>query len=630
MMLANDPDRALPVASLYTRPCPRSLCARRGVPDHLAARSRRSCDPASSISSMRSPEGCSSCDHRHRPPSPTLRRTADRAPVRIAHVGLGAFHRAHQAWYTAHAAGDPWGIAAFTGRSPAAAEALAEQDGVYTLIERGPGRPRRDHRGDRRGPRRGRHVGVDPHDRVSRCRGDHPHCHRSRIHAGRDSATSARSRGSWLVARQMAARSRSSAATTCRRTVRRCGTRVLTVAEPGSRRMDRRPRLVRRHDGGSDHSGDHGCGSRRRATCSPGSLDEAPVVAEPFSEWILAGDFPAGRPAWETAGARIVADVAPYEERKLWLLNAAHSFLAYAGSVRGFDSIDAAFADEELRAMTEQLWAEQRAVISLPEEEIDASIAALRERFDNPRIRHSLRQIAQMGALKLPVRILEPDAPSREPWLRAGDRSARDARRVGGVSRPIRRRPTQAPAAVAQLLRRNPGADPVNLVIDTLTPEEQRIMIIDKAEVIVTSPDRNFVTLKLTTDEGHVGIGDATLNGRELAVVSYLKEHVVPLLIGSDASPHRGHLAVPLPLGVLAPRPGDDGRDRRGRHGAVGHQGQGGRDAGLPAARRRQPQRADGLRPRVRARSCRSCSTRSARTRSRATGRSACRPACRR
>ena len=61
-------------------------------------------------------------------------------------------------------------------------------------------------------------------------------------------------------------------------------------------------------------------------------------------------------------------------------------------------------------------------------------------------------------------------------------------------------------------------------------------MIIDKAEVIVTSPGRNFVTLRLTTDEGHVGIGDATLNGRELAVVSYLKDHVAPLLIGSDAS----------------------------------------------------------------------------------------------
>lgn len=61
-------------------------------------------------------------------------------------------------------------------------------------------------------------------------------------------------------------------------------------------------------------------------------------------------------------------------------------------------------------------------------------------------------------------------------------------------------------------------------------------MKIDMAEVIVTSPDRNFVTLKLTTDEGITGLGDATLNGRELAVVSYLSEHVIPLLLGRDAS----------------------------------------------------------------------------------------------
>ena len=61
-------------------------------------------------------------------------------------------------------------------------------------------------------------------------------------------------------------------------------------------------------------------------------------------------------------------------------------------------------------------------------------------------------------------------------------------------------------------------------------------MIIDRADVVVTSPDRNFVTLKITTDDGLTGLGDATLNGRELAVVAYLTEHVVPLLIGADAS----------------------------------------------------------------------------------------------
>ena len=60
-------------------------------------------------------------------------------------------------------------------------------------------------------------------------------------------------------------------------------------------------------------------------------------------------------------------------------------------------------------------------------------------------------------------------------------------------------------------------------------------MEIAGAEVLVTSPGRNFVTLRLTTRDGLHGLGDATLNGRELAVKSYLEDHVVPLLVGRDA-----------------------------------------------------------------------------------------------
>src|SRR5450830_1951419 len=58
---------------------------------------------------------------------------------------------------------------------------------------------------------------------------------------------------------------------------------------------------------------------------------------------------------------------------------------------------------------------------------------------------------------------------------------------------------------------------------------------ITTADVVVTSPGRNFVTLRLTTADGVTGLGDATLNGRELAVASYLTDHVVPLLVGRDA-----------------------------------------------------------------------------------------------
>nr|MBX2859234.1 bifunctional D-altronate/D-mannonate dehydratase [Cellvibrionaceae bacterium] len=54
------------------------------------------------------------------------------------------------------------------------------------------------------------------------------------------------------------------------------------------------------------------------------------------------------------------------------------------------------------------------------------------------------------------------------------------------------------------------------------------------AKVIICSPGRNFVTLKIETESGHYGIGDATLNGRELAVAAYLEEHVLPCLVGRD------------------------------------------------------------------------------------------------
>ena len=60
-------------------------------------------------------------------------------------------------------------------------------------------------------------------------------------------------------------------------------------------------------------------------------------------------------------------------------------------------------------------------------------------------------------------------------------------------------------------------------------------MRITDATVVICSPGRNFVTLKITTEDGVSGLGDATLNGRELAVAAYLRDHLVPLLIGRDA-----------------------------------------------------------------------------------------------
>ena len=120
------------------------------------------------------------------------------------------------------------------------------------------------------------------------------------------------------------------------------------------------------------------------------------------------------------------------------------------------------------------------------------------------------------------------------------------------------------------------------------------------AEVLVTSPGRNYVTLKITTAEGLIGWGDATLNGRELAVAAYLRDHVCPLLIGRDPARIEDTWQY-LYRGVYWRRgPGDDGLDRRGRPRALGHQGQGGGPAGLPAARRGRPGPDPQLHPRHR------------------------------
>ena len=142
--------------------------------------------------------------------------------------------------------------------------------------------------------------------------------------------------------------------------------------------------------------------SVRRTT---GWTDAAPVVAEPFASWILQGDFPAGRPRWESAGAVFVQDITPWEQRKLWLLNGAHTYLANAGLVRGHVTVAEAIADAELRAGVNAFWAE--AAAHLPAE-VDAAEYAeqLIERFANARIEHRLSQIATDSTAKLRVRVL--------------------------------------------------------------------------------------------------------------------------------------------------------------------------------------------------------------------------------
>src|SRR5215469_2851307 len=144
-------------------------------------------------------------------------------------------------------------------------------------------------------------------------------------------------------------------------------------------------------------------------------LDAAPVVTEPFRDWVLSGSFPAGRPSWEDAGARFVDDIEPWERRKLWLLNGAHTLLSFGGLLRGHETIARAIGDPALSAMVDMFWDEASAL--LPAGLGVASYrAALRERFLNSRIEHRLAQIAEDGTRKLSLRIV----PVAEAQLQVG------------------------------------------------------------------------------------------------------------------------------------------------------------------------------------------------------------------
>ncbi len=309
--------------------------------------------------------------------------STERPPVRIVHLGLGAFHRAHQVWFTQRSDPD-WGIAAFAGRSARLAEILTAQDCVYTLIERGPMR--------------------ETHHRMTSLVQAFP--------------------GSAVTEFQDLVASPSTAVVTV--TITEIGYegpapgRLLT-ALAARRDADAGPIAVVPCDNLRSN------GTRLRQVLfgladpdlkewladkvsfvdtvsdriTPATVsDDASVVTEPFAEWVLAGEFPAGRPTW--AGAQFVEDIRPYERRKLRLLNGAHLLLALIGLRHGHQTVAEAIADPELRSLTEEYWD----VASLDVPGADAYRQQLLERFANARIRHSLRQIATDVEAKLRERII--------------------------------------------------------------------------------------------------------------------------------------------------------------------------------------------------------------------------------
>ena len=138
-------------------------------------------------------------------------------------------------------------------------------------------------------------------------------------------------------------------------------------------------------------------------------LDDAwPVVTEPFSQWVIEDDFGSDRPAWDASGAQFVRDVAPFELMKLRLLNGAHSTIAYLGYLMGCQTVAAAMAEPELAGLVAGMMREEVTPIlpALGGFDVTAYRAALLQRFRNPALKHLTAQIAMDGSQKLPQRLL--------------------------------------------------------------------------------------------------------------------------------------------------------------------------------------------------------------------------------
>lgn len=141
-----------------------------------------------------------------------------------------------------------------------------------------------------------------------------------------------------------------------------------------------------------------------------GLEDQGAVMTEPFSQWVIEDNFAARRPAWEKQGAELVADVRPYETAKLRMLNGAHSALAYLGLARGYQFVHEAIADRELLALIVALMRSEAAptIGVVPGLDLENYADALVKRFANSALPHRLQQIAMDGSQKIPQRWLEP------------------------------------------------------------------------------------------------------------------------------------------------------------------------------------------------------------------------------
>ncbi|WP_375250948.1 mannitol dehydrogenase family protein [Sphingomonas sp.] len=360
----------------------------------------------------------------------------DEQAIGIVHLGIGAFHRAHQAAYTdaAMAAGDrDWAIAGVSLRSAGVRDALVPQDSLYTLTERGAQAPRvaligaiRDVIVAPEAPAAVTALIAAPATRIVTL-------------TVTEKAYFGRPDGSLDIAAVQAAGQtifhHLAAGIAQRRASGAPGLTIVScdnLAHNGALLHRRLAAWLDRVDNATRDWFERECAcpatmvdrivpavdaaTRDDVAAAIGVYDAAAIVTEPFHQWVIEDRFAGARPRWEVAGAQFVGDVAAFERAKLRMLNGAHSALAYLGLLAGHTFVHEAVADTAIAPVVERLM-RQEAAASLATERgsgggIDARDYAdrLLQRFRNPGLPHRLSQIATDGSQKIPQRWLEPMA----------------------------------------------------------------------------------------------------------------------------------------------------------------------------------------------------------------------------
>ena len=358
--------------------------------------------------------------------------------IGIVHLGIGNFHRAHEAVYTEEAMlaeGGDWAICGVTLQGDVTKrDALMAQDGLYSVVERGP-------QGVEVSVIRAlREVLALPHDRArlfdlladanvrivsltvtekGYCRdtktGDvdlsHPGIAHDLEHPGEPGTVPG-----ILVAALKTRRDAGIAPFT----VLSCdnlshnGAALRQVVCSHARALDEALAIwIDREVAFPSTMVDRIVPSttdadRDAAAAALGLSDEAPVPCEPFRQWVIEDRFPAGRPAWEHVGAQLVDDVMPFELAKLRMLNGTHSTLAYLSMLAGFATIDEAMSFAPLRTLIHSMMTHEIApTLGVPASfDLMAYRDALLERYANPALKHRCAQIAMDGSQKIPPRLL--------------------------------------------------------------------------------------------------------------------------------------------------------------------------------------------------------------------------------